>query len=173
MRIKTSGRKFFYKSFEVSENGCWIWKRAKSKAGYGMLVHLGKVVYAHRFSWSERNGEIPERMCVCHNCPGGDNRLCVNPDHLWIGTGKQNIIDALRKGRLKPQSDTFKRLWKDRWKNRRGENHPNSKLTAAQVIEMRRLHSEEGWGYKRLRKHFGISFGVAQRIISRSSWNSI
>jgi len=168
-----SGKHFFDKAYEVNQNGCWLWTRAKSAAGYGMLRDFGKTIYAHRFSWIAHRGPIPKGMMVCHNCPRGDNRSCVNPEHLWIGSGKQNTIDALKKGRLKPQAETLKRLWKERWKTRRGESHPQSKLKAFQVVEMRRLHSEEGWGYKRLRKRFGVSFGVAQRIINRKSWTSV
>ena len=163
----------FRQCFTVQPNGCWLWDRAKITSGYGTIVLDGKQIYAHRLSWILHRGPIPDGAFVCHNCPGGDNPSCVNPDHLWIGTAKLNSRDALKKGRLTKQAKTFRELWLGRWKSRRGEGNARHKLSTEQVLEMRRLHDEEGWGYERLRKHFNVSFGVAQRIINRQSWASV
>jgi hypothetical protein len=78
-----------------------------------------------------------------------------------------------KKGRCGPQAETLRRFWKEKGHLYRGEANPRSKLTTAQVLEMRRLHDEEGWGYKRLHQHFHVSFGVTQRIINRRSWKSV
>ena len=81
---------------------CWIWTGALIRRGANInaprpkINHLGKRLVAARVSWELHRGPIPEGMCVCHSC---DNSYCVNPDHLWIGTQKQNLADMRAKGR--------------------------------------------------------------------------
>jgi hypothetical protein len=81
---------------EHSENGCILYSMSLSKAGYGKMEYKRKTYLAHRVSYLIYKGPIPKGMHVCHSC---DNRQCVNPDHLWLGTQKQNIQDMLTKGR--------------------------------------------------------------------------
>ncbi len=77
---------------------CWVWTGCTtgSKLKYGIFTIMGKNIGAHVFSWKIHHGEIPEGMNVCHTC---DNPLCVNPNHLFIGTQKKNIRDMVVKGR--------------------------------------------------------------------------
>src|SRR3989442_111886 len=78
---------------------CWIWTGALSQRGYGEFSVLsGSWVLAHRFSWQLHFGAIPVGLCVCHAC---DNRTCVNPSHLWLGTHTANMKDKQVKGRAK------------------------------------------------------------------------
>ena len=87
----------FHEKYEIiTETGCWIWMGATSN-GYGVASDNGKTQPAHRYSWELHNGPIPEGMQVCHKC---DVKPCVNPDHLFIGTQKDNMHDAMRKGRV-------------------------------------------------------------------------
>lgn len=89
----------FFEKVDKTTN-CWKWKAAlRGKSGYGAFKLNGKVMDAHRVSYVLHKGEIPENMFVCHTC---DDRLCVNPEHLFLGTAKQNWQDAVDKGRIKP-----------------------------------------------------------------------
>lgn len=76
-------------------NGCWIWQGASVK-GRGQIYVNGKNMLATRFAYQQFKGEIPEGMYVCHTC---DDPSCVNPNHLWLGTARDNWQDARRKRR--------------------------------------------------------------------------
>lgn len=76
---------------------CWEYNGAKNNIGYGMIRDEQKMRTTHRVSFEEHNNvKIPAGLCVCHTC---DNPSCVNPDHLWLGTRKQNTDDMIAKGR--------------------------------------------------------------------------
>lgn len=79
------------------KNGCWEWQGSKVN-GYGRMGADCKTEYAHRVSWLIYKGHIPPKLYVCHKC---DNPSCVNPKHLFLGTAKDNMMDASRKGRVK------------------------------------------------------------------------
>lgn len=78
---------------------CRLWTGAQQK-GYGSLKWEGRHAGAHRLAWQIEKGPIPDGLLVCHNCPSGDNPLCINVDHLWLGTDATNAADRDRKGRL-------------------------------------------------------------------------
>lgn len=75
---------------------CWEYQGGKNNIGYGMIRDEHKMRTTHRVSYEEHKGPIPKGMCVCHTC---DNPICCNPDHLWLGTRKQNTQDMIDKGR--------------------------------------------------------------------------
>lgn len=112
----------------LKSGGCWKWTGAKSPHGYGVIRGDAskRTVFAHRFSYEHFNGAIPEGLCVLHKC---DNPECTNPDHLFVGTQKDNIDDMMRKGR-KPQVVGLK-----------GQSSPRAKLTWGEVAEIKRMLS--------------------------------
>lgn len=97
---------------------CWLWTGARSGLRYGGLKHEGKVLRTHRVSYELHKGPIPDGMSVMHRC---DNPLCVNPDHLQIGTHLDNMQDMFSKGRRLPAS---------------GERNGRAKLSDQQAAEV-------------------------------------
>lgn len=90
----------FFMQFVRSDNpsDCWTWVGAINSNGYGQLNGpLGNRIYAHRASYEMFIGPIPKGLFVLHHC---DNRKCINPSHLFIGTLKDNTQDAISKGRF-------------------------------------------------------------------------
>ncbi len=81
---------------KITSSGCWEWTRALYKDGYGITNIRRDVARVHRLSYLLFIGDIPENLCVLHRC---DNKKCFNPEHLFLGTYKDNAQDMTRKGR--------------------------------------------------------------------------
>lgn len=89
-------RRFFSGIKKDSITGCWEWSRTKNNHGYGMMGVCTDAILVHRYSWMHHYGEIPDGLIVCHKC---DNPPCANPEHLFLGTHKDNVHDKISKGR--------------------------------------------------------------------------
>ena len=155
-------------------DGCWEWIACVGNHGYGVFAINTKVqVTAHRYAWEKANGSIPPGMHVCHRC---DNRKCVRPDHLFLGTNVDNILDSVKKGRRK---GVARPKWGPNHPQRlnpdlvpRGSAHGMAKVTESDVraIRDRFAHGESG---NSLGRAFGVSGFTIMRIIKRQSWKHV
>jgi hypothetical protein len=136
---------------EATPGGCWEWRGAKTTTGYGKIFFNCKARSAHRVSWEAFRGAIPDGMCVLHSC---DNRICISPTHLFLGTNKDNQDDMYRKGRGRKAS---------------GEAHGRAKLTREQVIAIR----GDPRPNRTIARDYGISHTVAKRIKLRQLWRHL
>ena len=96
-------KRFWAKVDKRVEEECWEWTGARSKKGYGQFCVNKIAKSTHRISYVIHKGEIPEGLMICHAC---NNPSCVNPNHLYAGTGKDNAQQAVVDGRLAPQQKT-------------------------------------------------------------------
>jgi hypothetical protein len=147
-------RENFWSKVNKRPSGCWEWASVirESKPGgikYGKVEFHEKSYSAHRFSWFLTHGEFPKNLFVCHKC---DNPLCVNPDHLFLGTNTDNMVDCKLKGRTS-----------------RGIGRPNAKLTDAAALEIaqRKITPTEA------RKKYGVSIGCACCVKYGKTWTHV
>ena len=96
--LKTTKERLLEKCVPEPNTGCWLWTEYCNEWGYGRLRVNGKKMLAHRASWETFIGPIPDGLRVCHHC---DTESCINPDHLFTGTDKDNVHDCIKKGRFK------------------------------------------------------------------------
>lgn len=133
---------------------CWIWKGAISGTrGYGQIGFEGRRLYAHRASFEIYKGEIPEGLLICHEC---DNPSCVNPEHLFLGTYKDNMQDCSKKGRMRQEE-------KIGW----------SVLKTEDVILIRELHKTGKYSFPQLAKRFGVHTITIFDVVKKRNWKHI
>ena len=137
-------------------NSCWDWDGAHFSSGYPGFWLDNTQKRAHRVMWTFVNGDIPNGICVLHKC---DNRGCVNPSHLFLGTHSDNMKDMVSKKRK-------------RGGPRRGEKHHGAKLTNAQVLEIRSRLKRSEWGIiSSLAKEFDVAHTTISKIKRNKTWN--
>jgi hypothetical protein len=134
----------FEAKFNKLEGQCWLWLASRNKFGYGMFKTDGrKIARAHRVAYELANGPIPKGLSVCHSC---DNRNCVNPAHLFLGTHADNMRDCANKGRF-----------------------GRSALTPELVSEIRGLLSS-GARQAEIVRRYGLSRSAVCRIAAGTVW---
>lgn len=165
-------KRFWSKINKNGSNGCWEWLDKVDFDGYGrftvgsLVDNTKKCVRAHRFSYELSNGSIPKGLLVCHKC---DNRKCVNPDHLFLGTQKDNVNDAIAKNRFVFNT---KYLTPDKFCFYSGERNPQAKLSNEDVVEIRNL-SASGWSTKSLSHKFNVSTYTITEVVRKKRFRNV
>ncbi len=140
---------------------CWLWTGAKADLGYGKfyLSRERKGERAHRVAWEMLRGAIPIGLYVLHNCPGGDNPACVNPNHLFLGTKRDNSRDMVAKGR-------------NVYRIRIGEANNKARLTSEAVRAIRSA-LVSGVSASSLARQFGVHHSTVQRVAAGRTWRHV
>ena len=157
----------FWRYVRADPSGCWLWTGLTIN-GYGVLGAVGsgrKTVRAHRISYELMVGLIPEDMSVCHSC---DIRACVYPGHLWLGTQRENIRDAIKKGRLATGKQHGSHTHPER--TARGKKHYQAKLTESSVRSIRATPPSTYAEIEEIAKHHGVSVGTIYHVLKRDTW---
>lgn len=142
----------FWQHVEKADSGCWLWEHTLTSTGYGTFVHEGERYYTHRLSWELHNGSIPDGLNVCHKC---DVRNCVRPSHLFIGTQKDNMEDAAKKGRMEGPKGTV---------------NGRSILDESDVREIRKLLADGELTHKEIADRKGVHKNTVSAINTRQIW---
>lgn len=159
---------------ETCPDCCWLWTGTQTRGGYGNvgIRHDGRprTMRAHRLSWMLTHGDIPAGLNVLHNCPAGDNRLCVNTAHLWLGTHKQNTQDALEKGRL--ATGERHGLHTHPEARQRGTASHWALLEESQVLDIRYL-AAHGMPHRLLGEIYRVHAGTIGQIARGKNWKHL
>lgn len=139
-------------------DGCWIWTGSTTQDGYGRLKVHYRWNRAHRYSYAYYVGPIPAGLNVLHRC---DNRRCVNPDHLFLGTVIDNNLDMVAKGRNVPPPRGA------------GESNTQARYTAEQVIAIRQLHYDAGVSAPQIAHDLAISVKTIRDILTGRRWGHV
>ncbi len=142
---------------QLRDDECWEWQGCRDGFGYGRIrsspPHM-RTLYAHRVAWEAHHAEpVPTGLCILHRC---DNPACVNPSHLFSGTRPENSADMVTKGRAP-----------------KGDAKPLSRLTASQVLEIRRLYAAGGVSQQALGDQFGVHIMTISDAIRRKTWSHL
>lgn len=140
----------------VDKNTCWEWTGNKGPHGYGGFQFDGEKRRAHRISWQIANGMVaPRDKMVLHTC---DNRGCVNPEHLYLGTHQQNMDDMTARDRRNPP---------------KGEEHHASKLTERDVLAMRGMWTGGNFTQRELGEVYNVTRRHVKEIVNNRAWKHI
>jgi len=152
-------RRFWERVDQGSGNACWLWTGAISTSGYGTFAFRhGDKRAAHRVAWFLAHGAFPgPGLHVCHRC---DNRLCVRPTHLFLGTAADNVADMDAKGRRNSEA------------RHRGESSPRAKLREPDIVEIRRL-SDAGFSQVVIADRFSVHASAISRVLNGRRWRHV
>lgn len=148
-------KRYWAKVVKKGPNDCWEWAASVTSEGYGQIRYQRKMVKAHRIAVM-LDGRNPQGLHVCHTC---DNRSCVNPSHLFIGTHADNMRDMVNKGR-NANGDL------------RGEDHPNATLTETAIADILVL-AEKGNNSTHIAKIYGVGRACISDIVRGVNWKHI
>lgn len=149
----------------VAEGGCWEWSGSKGSNGYGQFWDGVRLIPAHRFLVG--HDSIPGGLHACHKC---DNKICVNPSHIFIGTRSDNMRDCVSKGRLRPENGCAAML-RCR-KLQLGDKNHEAVLNEDQAILAKACPKTRG-ASSRLARHFGVSLSLICALRSGRRWNHL
>lgn len=148
----------FLNSFKMTDiDKCWEWEGALDNYGYGAITRDGNQYRAHRLSYEFYKGPVVDRLFVCHTC---DNRKCVNPHHLFLGTHRDNMKDAKNKCRMRNG-------------NQKGYRNGNAKLCDSLVLGIRELRKNFNLPYLTIAKKFGVSKETIYFICAGKTWKHV
>lgn len=156
---------FWSRVNRLDDNACWEWIGYMNTNGYGEFTVNRVKLSPHRLSYEIAYGDIPKGMFVCHHC---DNPKCCNPEHLFIGTSKDNMIDAARKGRTSRGDNHYMRMFPE--KVMRHEKNGSHKLTEEQVSEIREMYDSGDVRLRPIAKKYDISHVQVSNIVNRRQW---
>lgn len=140
----------------IKSDTCWLWNAAKHKDGYGRFYFNNRNQRAHRIAWILTNGDIELGLNVCHKC---DTPLCVNPNHLFLGTHSDNTNDKVSKGRA-------------RGGMLKGEKNPNAVVDNQTVFAIR-SRIRQGVSVKDIRKEFKVTNDIVYDIKNNKTWRHL
>lgn len=145
----------FWEKVEKKADACWEWKASKYFNGYGQFFDGNRKICAHRFSYKITYGDISDDLLVCHRC---DNRGCVNPSHLFLGTQADNMRDMLLKGR-KVVGDMS------------GTKNGRAILDTEKVVKIRRMFASKV-SIAQIARVYGVGETTISHIIYNRTWKS-
>ena len=156
--MRSLKERFSNKYIINEDTGCWNWIGSCYSNGYGnIMLENKKITGAHRASWLIYKGLIPKNVNVCHKC---DNVKCVNPDHLFLGTQKQNLADMTNKGRRR--SNTPK-----------GSCNINAKLNEHDVINIRKMYIPGVVTHQEIADIYNVTKRAITVILNRKGWKHV
>ncbi len=143
--------RFWSKVYKAPGAACWQWVGAVNDSGYGRFRNAGQTLPAHQFAWVFKHGPVPSGKLLMHKC---DNRACVRPDHLEVGTHQQNMDDMVSKGRA-------------------GKGGSVRHLTEDVVRELRREYRTGDFTQKQLAEKLGLSVTLVRRALNGTTWAQV
>jgi len=140
-------------SLVAKGDGCWEWQGSRFSNGYGRAIVARQSVGAHRRAYQLTFGPIPSGLVVRHRC---DNRVCVRPDHLTLGTVADNSRDMVERGR-----------------SLAGERNHNARLTSEAAADIRERYAAGGVTQAELAEEYGVVEGAVWNVLHGRSWAEV